>query len=396
MKIIDAHIHIGLKSFCHKEDSDFQYDLCSSYEEIIKLMDDNGIDQSVIMPIPHRDFDTEESNNYVFEAYQAYPNRFIPFCRIDSHLEENLDNGFRGVKVHFLYEDIDPKKIKKELQLIEDANVPLVVHAKFKNKPAQIEKILQIVPNLNIILAHMGRGHIFTGEQTIDNALALKKYTNVFMDLSTVGDLKSIINVCEIIGYDRVMYASDYPFGKNVIGSKYSYKNEIEALQQNLSEEECKLIFHDNMEKLLNIKNGLFIRRVKKTDLDEILSIFKAISPEELKFLAYDHKSSLIRQIIRTERHCYVAVLNNKIVGFLRESGRPDNFSLLEEIVVHPAYRAKGIANQLFNYYHKAFHKTLAKSNAANQKIINILTKFGYKAENPDAQRIIKWKKEDK
>ena len=391
MKVIDAHMHIGLQAFCDKENSDFKYDLCSTYDEIIELMDMNEVDKAIILPIPHKDFNTEKTNNYVFEAYQRYTDRLIPFCRIDEHLEENLKKGFRGVKLHLLYENIEIKNIKKELQLIEDTNVPLIVHAKFANKVKQIEQIFRYSPNINVILAHMGRGHLYTGEQTIDNALALRKHPNLYMDLSTVGDLQSILNVCEIIGYDRVIYASDYPFGKNCLGEKYNYSDELNILKRHLSDKNGECVFHKNIERLLNLRNDIFIRRAKKTDVDPIMEMFNSLSSEDQKFLAYNNKSSLIRQIIRSERHCYVAVHGNTIVGFLRESGRPEGFSLLEEIVVLPECRGKGIATKLLNYYHRAFHKNMAKTNASNYKMINILGKNGYVAENPDAPRIINW-----
>ena len=135
----------------------------------------------------------------------------------------------------------------------------------------------------------------------------------------------------------------------------------------------------------------MFIRRVKKTDVDSIMEIFNSINSEDKKFLAYNSKSSLIRQIIRSERHCYVAIFENKIVGFLRESGRPEGFSLLEEIVVLPEYRGKGVATKLLKYYHRAFYKNMAKTNALNYKMISMLCKHGYSAENPDAPRIINW-----
>ena len=389
MKIIDAHMHIGLHSFCDNENSEFPYDLCSTYDEIIKLMDANDVDMAVILPIPHKDFNTEKANSYVFEAYQKYPDRLIPFCRIDEHLEENIGKGFRGVKLHLLYEEVDIKNIKKELQQIEDANIPIIIHAKFANKVKQIEQILKYAPNLNIILAHMGRGHLYTGEQTIDNALALKKYPNVYMDLSTVGDLQSIINVCEILGYDRVIYASDYPFGKTFSGERYRYGDELNALKQNLSHEQSMLIFHENIERLLELKNDIYVRRAKKTDVESIMKMFNSISSEDQKFLAYGNKASLIRQIVRSERHCYVAMYENRIVGFLRESGRPEGYSLLEEMLVLPEYRGKGVATKLMNHYHRAFHKNMAKTNSSNHKMRNMLSKNGYIAENPNAPRII-------
>ena len=391
MKIIDAHMHIGLHSFCDNENSEFPYDLCSTYDEIIKLMDANDVDMAVILPIPHKDFNTEKANSYVFEAYQKYPDRLIPFCRIDEHLEENIGKGFRGVKLHLLYEEVDIKNIKKELQQIEDANIPIIIHAKFANKVKQIEQILKYAPNLNIILAHMGRGHLYTGEQTIDNALALKKYPNVYMDLSTVGDLQSIINVCEILGYDRVIYASDYPFGKTFSGERYRYGDELNALKQNFNHEQSMLIFHENIERLLELKNDIYVRRAKKTDVESIMKMFNSISSEDQKFLAYGNKASLIRQIVRSERHCYVAMYENRIVGFLRESGRPEGYSLLEEILVLPEYRGKGVATKLMNHYHRAFHKNMAKTNSSNHKMRNMLSKNGYIAENPNAPRIINW-----
>ena len=391
MKIIDAHMHIGLQSFCDNENSEFQYDLCSTYDEIIKLMDASGVDMAVILPISHKDFNTQKTNDYVFEAYQKHLNRLIPFCRIDEHLEENIGKGFRGVKLHLLYEEVDIKKIKKELQQIEDANIPIIIHAKFANKVKQVEQILKYAPNLNIILAHMGRGHLYTGEQTIDNALAFKKYPNVYMDLSTVGDLQSIINVCEILGYDRVIYASDYPFGKNYLGEKYSYSDELDALKQNLSHEQSELIFHENIERLLNLKNDIYVRRAKKADVESVMEMFNSISSEDQKFLAYGNKASLIRQIVRSERHCYVAMYENRIVGFLRESGRPEGYSLLEEILVLPEYRGKGVATRLMSHYHRAFYKNMAKTNASNYRMRNMLSKNGYVAENPNAPRIINW-----
>ena len=135
----------------------------------------------------------------------------------------------------------------------------------------------------------------------------------------------------------------------------------------------------------------MFVRRAKKTDVDFVMEIFNSISIEDQKFLAYSNKASLIRQIVRSERHCYVAIYENKIVGFLRESGRPEGFSLLEEIVVLPEHRGKGVATKLLKHYHRAFNKNMAKTNASNHKMISMLRRHGYSAENPDAPRIINW-----
>ena len=394
MKIIDAHVHLGLPDFCTVSETDFKYNLCCTYDEVVSLMDAHNVDRVIALPIPHYQFDSQKTNNYVLEAYNHYPDRFIPFCRIDEELDTNLNRrGFRGVKLHLVYEEFDVKKNKHYLQIIEDANVPLIVHAKFKSKVKQIEEILKYAPNLTIILAHMGRGHLYTGEQVVENAIGLKKYSNVYVDTSTVGDIQAIVNCVEILGIDRVVYGSDFPFGKEFLEGDYDYSEDISLLQQAFTPEQAEKIFSSNIENILKRSNSDYvqIRRAKKTDADSIMGLLDALCDQDKKFLALRNKKSLIRQTIRGERHCYVAHINGEIVGFMRESGRPNNYSLLEEIVINPSFRGMGIAKKMINYYHNAFHKNMAKTNAGNATMIHLLKANGYLAENPDAPRIINW-----
>ena len=395
-EIIDAHVHLGLKSFCEQPGVNFPQGLDNTYEDTIQLMERNGIAQAVALPVPHRFIDTNVSNAYVYEAYTRYPDRFIPFCRIDENLETNLEKGFRGVKLHFVYEDVDIKKLKPYLQVIEDSGVPLMIHASFRGKVNEIRQILKYAPNINIILAHMGRGHIYTGEQVTENAVALKEYPNLYMDCSTVGDIPSILNVCEIMGYHKIFYGSDYPFGRNYFGADYDYMAEVNRLSEVLTDTQAKQLFHDNILALLlkSSPSSLRIRRTKASDVAPVMELLNSLEDRDKKYLAYSHKRTLIRSETKKGRHCFLAVLNNQIVGFMRESGRPDNYSLLEEIVVLPRFRGQGIAKALLRYYHNAFQKTLSKTNAGNQAMIHLLRSHGYQTEDADAPRIVNWKRD--
>ena len=297
--IIDAHIHIGKKEFCNSDDAEIAYDLFNDYEDTLKMMDSSGINQAVIFPVPYYQVDATASNDYVYEAYKKYPDRFIPFCRIDDNLERNLSSGkFKGVKVHLLYEHLEIKDIKKQLQIIEDSCVPIIVHTRFANKVKQIEKMLKYAPNLIVILAHMGRGHLYTGEQVVENALGLKKYKNVYFDLSTVGDERAILNACEVIGYDRVLYASDYPFGRVYFKQKYDYINDLQRLRKLFNDKQRELIFHNNIERILSIQEPetLHIRRAKKLDYDQIINLLETLDERDKKYLALKHKYSLIKK----------------------------------------------------------------------------------------------------
>jgi predicted TIM-barrel fold metal-dependent hydrolase/predicted GNAT family acetyltransferase len=396
MEIIDAHVHIGIKSHQDRKSGPPFYNLFNDYKSFIRCMDEAHVSRAVVFPIPHRDFNSRRSNEYIITASQKSSGRLIPFCRIDDNLENNLLEGFRGVKLHLVYEDLEIKNLKCELKLIEDYNVPLLVHAKFKNKVRQIEEILKYAPNIYLILAHMGRGHINTDEEIVENAEALKKYDRVFFETSTVedptsGDGKSIRRISDIISNDRVIFGTDYPFEKN----KYSYQQRVEmVLNSGFNKTLLENVMYKNIFNLLNLNNNttrVFIRRVKKTDSPVILNLLNSLSGEDKNFLALSLKTTLIKNVIRSERHCYVALMENNIVGFMRESGRPEGYSLLEEIAVHHDYRRRGIAQKLLEYYHRIFSKTQAKTNAKNAGMIALLRKNGYTADNPAAPRIVNW-----
>jgi ribosomal protein S18 acetylase RimI-like enzyme len=150
------------------------------------------------------------------------------------------------------------------------------------------------------------------------------------------------------------------------------------------------MVLRDNLLRLYS-PDTVQVRRVKRSDYELVISLLEQASETDKKFLALSSKYPLIRQIIRSERHCYAAFWRGKLLGFLRESGRLDGYSLLEEIIVSPNHRNRGIASTLLRYYHNCFPKTMAKTNAKNEAIIQLLRKNGYTTKNPDAPRIINW-----
>ena len=137
------------------------------------------------------------------------------------------------------------------------------------------------------------------------------------------------------------------------------------------------------------------LEKVKKTDLEEINQLFNKLSITDRKFLVLDQKLPLIKKNIRDERHCFVSRLNGKIVGFMRESGRPEGFALIEELVVDPNSRNKGVASKMLKEFHSSFPKTLAKTKADNEEVNKILKKNGYKPNNPDAKSVINWVRQE-
>lgn len=132
-------------------------------------------------------------------------------------------------------------------------------------------------------------------------------------------------------------------------------------------------------------------RKVKGSDLGEITQLFNSLSVKDRKFLVLDLKLPFIKKNIRDGKHCFVAMDKGKIVGFMRESGRPGGFTLLEELVVDPKYRNKGVASKMLDDFHVSFPKTLAKTKSDNEGMNKLLKQKGYKADNPNAKMVINW-----
>lgn len=394
---IDSHTHVGLNDFCKEGTEPFKYNLQNTPEDLLSFMNENCIDKSVILPIPGTNYDSKKSNEYLYQAAKSYPDRFIPFCKLDKELAVNLMcKGFYGVKHHMVYEEISKKELTKYYTELAYYGFPLIVHAKYAEKSTQINRILNIAPNIRIIIAHMGRGHIYTDEMCRDLLDEFKDNTNVYFETSTVGRSGIIEYACHTIGSERLMFGSDYPFGKAWFKDKFLYSDEYEPIKQaKISEEDKKNIFSGTLMTLLSEcddrRNAFFVRPIAADDRDELKSSIAALSKKDRTFLALDKKQKIVNECIRKCNHVYIAVDNNEIVGFFRESGRPNNTTMLEEIAVFDKYRGKGYSKLIMKYFTMFFPASYAKTHTSNKVMNELLLKFNFIPES--GVRITNWQR---
>lgn len=393
-EIIDSHIHIGLNEFYSGiGESKFPLNLENDFYNYYKLLLKSKIDKACILPIPAADFDHEISNRYLNEAFEYSNGKMLPVCGLDTSIANNICGNFVAGKLHRVYDDIAPKQLYMYLKILEYYNKPLILHAKFKNKVKQVKDFLKIAPNLKIILAHMGRGHIYTSEQVFENLTELREFENVYFETSTVGNSDTITKSCSIIGSNRIMFGSDYPFGKLYLGSKYNYDDELDVInnakisfadKENILSNTAKSVLLDNNKQYTSFVS--LYQEIYKENMDSIL---KNLNSLDRKFLALDKKISIIRNCMRKKTHLFVIMYNKKFAGYLRESGRPNGVSLLEEIVVLPEYRGKGIGRIAIDFYKHVYPHNIAKTNAQNLAMINLLKTENYSHDN--GKRIINW-----
>lgn len=209
--VIDAHAHAD------------ENDIWGWYdppEKLIGLMDEAGIDLSVVTSYSDEPGPSPGLKN--LESYVArYPRRLIGFPRIDPkfgassvELLRRVIRGnplMRGLKLHPISNLVKPFA-ERCLQLIRAAGelgVPVFIHCgdAVPALPLQIGKAAALCPETTII-CHLG-GY-FHAEQVIRVAA---RRPNLVLDTSSCPYPALIRRAVEVLGPERVVFASDNPAG---------------------------------------------------------------------------------------------------------------------------------------------------------------------------------------
>lgn len=206
--IIDSHTHI--------DEAGFWVD---PPETILRLMDEAQIEQAVVMtyrdaPLPGGTDPLE----YIAEACRKHP-RLIGYARMNPRYGEQAVHeleraftrlGMKGLKLHPVSYVMHPAS-PETIALIKKAaewHAPTLFHCSDEDftLPYQIAQAAEIVPEATIILGHMG------GYFHVEDAIqAAKQFPNLILETSAMPYPHMIKRAVEVIGADRVLFASDGP-----------------------------------------------------------------------------------------------------------------------------------------------------------------------------------------
>jgi len=269
MKIIDAHCHIHRVDWVRAEKSNdfiisnFNYE--ASEEIILANMVEAGLDSTVIFPLPSVEIDLEMANRYTVEVANNYTGRLIPFTIIDDKPQYWVEQGVKGFKEHTFGQRIQKdrsgrnmfsQKFKDTYRFMEKHGLPLMLHAGINKVERLKEDMFNHTPQLIVIMAHIGadflpQNNYLPEINRISNILeGLKEYPNVYYDISTVIDKKILIRALEIVGAEKLIFGSDFPYEKP--GQTLDRFNSLSCLNQN----DRELILYKNIESILNQEKG--------------------------------------------------------------------------------------------------------------------------------------------
>lgn len=275
--ILDFHTHIFSPEFIGARFEYAKKDLCFftlyhdqkarliTAEELIKSMDESGVDRSVVLNIGWTSHQLcVKSNDYILSAASKYPNRLIPFCAIQptagkkaiQELERCAKNGAKGIgelRPPVQGYDINDSVMFPVVEALLAHKMLMLIHVsepvghQYPGKddftPKALFPFVVKNPGLKMVCAHWGGGLPFYGLMP-EIKKALK---TTYFDCAATQYLYSpgiFRNVMDIIGKEKVLFGTDYPL--------LSQKKSIDQINKlKISQVEREMILGINGQTLL-------------------------------------------------------------------------------------------------------------------------------------------------
>jgi L-fuconolactonase len=237
MSAIDIHPHVispderrypraGLGG----KQSDWSRERPVSAEDMLRAMDEAGIDRSVLVQASTC---YGHDNSYVADSVAAYPDRFAGVFSVDMlapdaprRIQYWKGKGLCGMRVfiagHSTAHDArldDPRSFPAWRAAIE-AGLPVCVQMRAPQLP-QLETLLKEFPTARIVLDHMGR----PDPDDAGGLFALARHPNLYLKFTThnVRDAARpqvfMKQVVEAFGAQRIAWGSNYPASHGSLAS---------------------------------------------------------------------------------------------------------------------------------------------------------------------------------
>jgi len=271
LKVIDFHVHVGLKEHWHDWVHAYQKSACTEfYERYDELTDpdgfalylkDHSIVKAVILPEISPITTGVVPNEYVLEFCRGR-DIFIPFCTVNPSLVSRPDREFkklarlgaRGLKLYPSYNHFYPnqRRLYPLYAAAQEQGMPVLFHtgssvfrgSKIKYAdPIHLDDVAADFPELVLLMAHGGRGLWY------DQAFFLSRmHPNLYLEISGLPPrnlLKYFPDLKKNI--DKIVYGSDWPGIRSI-------SSNIEAIRKlPLGEESIAKILYGNAARVLGL-----------------------------------------------------------------------------------------------------------------------------------------------
>jgi len=224
---------------------------------LLKVMDDWGIDVSVVQPVITKPSQFNTINTW---AQSICSDRLISFGALypfnddyQAEIDFICQLGLKGIKFHAEYQDFqvdDPFMLRvydyalsKGLILLHHAGYDPGFQAPFKSSPRQFRNIVDAMQGGVIIAAHLG------GHDQWDDVEEYLVGTDIYLDTSMGLEFyptEQFLRIVKNHGADRILFASDSPWS-----NASSEATLLKSLP--LAKEDIDAILGGNAQRLLGI-----------------------------------------------------------------------------------------------------------------------------------------------
>lgn len=196
---------------------------------------------------------TKPNNDLVATAIERFPDRFLGWVAVNPLIPVSVEDievylnkpGFIGVKAHPFMHEYSIKALDPVAAICESKGIPMIIH--LSSEPDSYKYLPENYPKLKVIYAHAGLPFWKQLWKFV------KDQPNVFVDTSSDYLNPSIVkNAVESLGYRKVLYGCDGPYGMNKF-NQYDYsvkKSWIESLQ--IPDNQKEYILGKNFLELIN------------------------------------------------------------------------------------------------------------------------------------------------
>lgn len=224
---------------------------------LISLMKKGGVDKSVILPVVTKPSQFKSINEFaarlnntenIYSFGGIHPSDETPF----EHLDEIKKMGLYGIKLHPDYQNafIDDKRYIEIIRYALSIGLAVVTHAgvddgcdgEVKCTPDRILRVFDAVyrgdvpTQPRIILAHAGGFKMY--QEVIEKLCGMPVYFDLAYVMETA-DPDTILSIIRAHGADKILFATDSPWGSPEIGIK-----KLKAMP--ISQDELEKIFSKN------------------------------------------------------------------------------------------------------------------------------------------------------
>jgi uncharacterized protein len=209
VRLFDAHTHLG-----HDIDG-----MVGRYDELVSLLDRYEFAGAFMFCLDEHDREPAFTvpNDRTLAHAERSNGKLVPFVRLDltaQPLDEArrcLDLGARGIKLHPRAQAfaLDDERLQPIFALAVERDVPILIHGGRGLPPIaeDLETLVKRNEGVRLIVAHAGIADM------AGLAGRLGGIPGVFFDTSVWSGL-DLLDLYRQIAPEQVMYASDYPYGR--------------------------------------------------------------------------------------------------------------------------------------------------------------------------------------